>query len=78
MLLSKGTKLAEHKTAGPMVLQVLSGAVIFRAGNRTETVRSEELIVLESAIEHEVEAIEDTACLLTLGGRFQPGQRPTA
>ena len=78
MLLSKGTKLAEHKTPGPMVLHVLSGSMIFRAGSRTETAESGELIVLESAIEHEVEAIEDTACLLTLGGRFQPGQRPTA
>jgi quercetin dioxygenase-like cupin family protein len=77
MLLSKGTKLAEHKTPGPMVLHVLSGSVIFRAGSRAETAGSGELIVLESAIEHEVEATEDSACLLTLGGRFHPGQRPT-
>lgn len=78
MRLSKGTKLAEHKAAGPLVLHVLSGSVIFRTGSRTETVRDGELIVLESAIEHEVEAVEDTACLLTLGGQFHPGQRPTA
>jgi quercetin dioxygenase-like cupin family protein len=78
MRLSKGTKLAEHKAAGPLVLHILSGSVIFRTGGRTETVRYGELIVLESAIEHEVEAVEDTACLLTLGGRFHPGERPTA
>ena len=78
MLLGKGTKLSEHKTAGPMILHVLSGLVIFRVGSRTETVGSDELIVLESAIEHEVEATEDSACLLTLAGRFRSGQRPTA
>ena len=78
MLLSKGTKMSEHKAAGPLVLHVLSGSVIFRTDSRTETVGFGELIVLESAIEHEIEAIEDSACLLTLGGRFHPGQRPTA
>jgi quercetin dioxygenase-like cupin family protein len=78
MLLSKGSRLSEHKTAGPLILHVLSGSVIFRAGSRTETVGSGELIVLESAIEHEVEAREDSACLLTLAGRFRSGERPTA
>lgn len=78
MLLGKGSKLAEHKAAGPLVLHVLSGSVIFRSGSRTETVGTGELIVLEAAIEHEVEAVEDSACLLTLTGSFHPGQRPTA
>lgn len=78
MLLSRGTRLAEHKAAGPLVLHVLSGSVIFRTSSRTETVGSGELIVLESAIEHEVEAVEDSACLLTLAGRFHPGERPIA
>jgi quercetin dioxygenase-like cupin family protein len=78
MLLSKGTKLSEHKTAGPLVLHVLSGSVVFRTGSRTETIGCGELIVLESAIEHDVEALEDSACLLTLGGRFHPGEQPTA
>jgi quercetin dioxygenase-like cupin family protein len=78
MLFSKGTKLPEHKAAGPLVLHVLSGSVIFRTGSRTETVGVGELIVLEAAIEHEVEAVEESACLLTLAGRFHPGERPTA
>jgi quercetin dioxygenase-like cupin family protein len=78
MLLSKGTKLSEHKAAGSLVLHVLSGSVIFRTGGRTEIVGVGELIVLEAAIEHELEAVEDSACLLTLTGRFQPGERPTA
>jgi quercetin dioxygenase-like cupin family protein len=78
MLLSKGTTMSEHQAVGPLTLHVLSGSVIFRTGSRTETVGSGELIVLESAIEHEVEALEESACLLTLAGQFHPGQRPHA
>ena len=68
MLLGKGIRLPEHRAGWPLTLHVLSGLVTFRAGNHSETLRSGELIVLESAIEHEVEALEESACLLTLAG----------
>jgi len=58
MLLGKGTKISEHQAAGPLTFHVLSGSVTFRAG---------ELVVLEAAVEHEVEALEESACVLTLG-----------
>jgi quercetin dioxygenase-like cupin family protein len=66
MLLGKGTKMPEHQAAGPLTLHVLSGSMAFRAGDRTEEIGSGELIVLESAIGHELEALEESACLLTL------------
>jgi quercetin dioxygenase-like cupin family protein len=47
-------------------LHVLSGSVIFRAGAREERVAAGELIVLETAIAHDVEALEESSCLLTL------------
>jgi hypothetical protein len=56
MLLGKGTRMPEHQAAGPLIL----------AGDRTEEIVSGELIVLESAIGHELEALEESACLLTL------------
>ncbi len=68
MLLGKGTKLHEHQAAGPLTLHVLSGSVSFRTVDGTEQVRPGELIVLEAAVEHEVEALEESACLLTLVG----------
>jgi quercetin dioxygenase-like cupin family protein len=68
MLLGKGTKMTEHRAAGPLTLHVLSGSVMFRVSSRAEKVGSGELVVLESAIEHEVEALEESACLLTLAG----------
>jgi quercetin dioxygenase-like cupin family protein len=68
LLLSKGTRIPEHRAAGPLTLHVLSGSVIFQVGARAETVGSGELIVLEAAIEHDVEALEESVCLLTLIG----------
>ena len=68
MLLGKGTTIPEHSAAGPLTLHVLSGSVIFRAGGRRETVGSGQLVVLEPAIAHEVEALEESSCLLTLAG----------
>ena len=67
MLFGKGAKLAEHQAAGPLTFHVLSGSVAFRAGDRAETLGPGELVVLESAIRHEVEALEESACLLSLG-----------
>ncbi|HEX9408961.1 MAG TPA: hypothetical protein VGA23_04855 [Methylomirabilota bacterium] len=68
ILLAKGHKISEHQAAGPLTLHILSGSVAFRTGDRMDMLGSGELIVLESAIEHEVEALEETACLLTLAG----------
>lgn len=66
MLLGKGTRMPEHQTAGPLTLQVLSGLVAFRVGDCTAEVGMGEVIVLESAIGHEIEALDESACLLTL------------
>ena len=68
MLLGKGTRIPEHRTAGPLTFHVLTGSMTFRAGDRAQTLASGELIVLESAIAHEVEALEESTCLLTLAG----------
>jgi quercetin dioxygenase-like cupin family protein len=68
MLLGRGTRIAEHRAAGPLTFHVLSGSVTFRAGARVESLGPGELIVLESTVPHEVEALEESACLLTLAG----------
>jgi quercetin dioxygenase-like cupin family protein len=68
MLLGKGTKISEHQAAGPLTFHVLSGSVTFWAGGRAERLGSGEIVVLEGAVAHEVEALEESACRLTLGG----------
>ena len=54
-----------------LTFHVLTGSVTFRAGARVESLGSGELIVLESTVAHEVEALEESACLLTIAGAAQ-------
>jgi quercetin dioxygenase-like cupin family protein len=68
LLLGKGTKMPEHQAAGPLTLHVLSGSVALRTGVSTVEIGAGELIALESATEHELEALDESACLLTLAG----------
>ena len=68
LLLGKGTKMPEHQAAGPLTLHVLSGSVALRTDGSTVEIEAGELVALESAIEHELEALEESACLLTLAG----------
>jgi len=66
--LGPGAKLSEHRTGGPLVLHLLSGSLRFEAGSRVETIRAGELVVLEPAISHAVQALDESACVLTLVG----------
>ena len=68
MVLSQRTKISEHQAAGPLTLHVLSGSVTFRTRDRADTLGAGELIVLEAAIDHEVEALQESVVLLTLAG----------
>jgi hypothetical protein len=42
--------------------------VALRTDGSTVEIGAGELVALESAIEHELEAMEESACLLTLAG----------
>ncbi|HET7854097.1 MAG TPA: cupin domain-containing protein [Candidatus Methylomirabilis sp.] len=64
--LRKGTKLHEHHASGSLTLQVVSGSVRFQAAERTLEMGTGEVVVLESGVKHEVEALEESAFLLTL------------
>jgi quercetin dioxygenase-like cupin family protein len=68
VVLSERTEISEHQAAGPLTLHVLSGSVIFRAGDRADTVAAGGLVVLAAAIDHEVYAVEESVVLLTLAG----------
>lgn len=69
--LRKGTTLHEHTVVGPITLFVLSGKLNFIVGLEKVCVEANEFIVLEKAIPHNVEALEDVAFILTL---IQPQQ----
>ena len=65
-IMGKGAKLHEHQAAGPFTFHLLSGLVRFRATGSTLELAPGALVVLEAAIPHEVEALEESAFLLTL------------
>lgn len=64
--LKKGAALKEHKVAGPITLFVLSGKLKFTVEKKEIKLKKNEMIVLEKAIQHDVEALEDTTFILTL------------
>lgn len=65
-LLHAGTRLDPHHAPGPLTLQVLSGRVRLAAGRQALELGPGVLVALESALEHDVEAVEESALLLTL------------
>lgn len=64
--LHKGVTLHEHKVEGPITLFVLSGRMNFIVGDEKVIVGGNEFVVLEKAIPHDVEALEDTTFILTI------------
>ncbi|GBD86671.1 hypothetical protein BMS3Abin03_00592 [bacterium BMS3Abin03] len=64
--LHKGVTLHEHKVEGPITLFVLSGKINFIAGEEKVNAKSNGFIVLDKAISHDVEALEDSSFILTI------------
>jgi quercetin dioxygenase-like cupin family protein len=64
MVLKKKARLAEHKTKGPIAVHVLSGAVRFAAGSRSEELSQGNIAALDRDIVHELEALEESVVLL--------------
>ena len=68
--LQKGHNLPEHNAPGRFTLTMLQGRIRFILEPQGENVSTElaqgELLVLEEALRHEVQAIEESAFLLTI------------
>ena len=65
-VIKKGAKLCGHEVDGPITIQVLSGAVRFGLGMEAKTLRAGTIIALDRAIPHEIEALENSALILTI------------
>jgi len=68
MVLKAGAKLQEHHTRAPITLQVIEGRINFVAGGKKQVVTAGTILALDRAIEHSVEAVEESALVLTVGG----------
>ena len=66
--------IPEHTTEGRISVQVLSGHIRLNAAGRTFDLRAGNLLALDQGTPHDVEALEDSAFLLTIAwsGRQEP------
>ena len=66
MLMKPGTRLQEHHANGRISVHTLSGHVRLHLAGQTVDLPAGHLLALERQVEHDVEAIEESAVLLTL------------
>lgn len=65
MVLKQGARLAEHRTKGPIVVQVVSGRIRFLAGGEKATLAAGSIVALDRDVAHSLESLEESAVLLT-------------
>ena len=66
MALKAGTRVREHKADGRISIQTVAGRISIRASERTLVLPAGSLLALDRATIHDVEALEDSAILLTI------------
>lgn len=64
--LKKGHRIKEHKTLARTSIQTLSGHARLHLPEREVDLPAGHLVTLDRALEHDVEAVEESALLLTL------------
>ena len=66
IVMEAGARMNKHHTDGRLSIQVLRGAIRTRVRNDVIDVTPGRLLALDRSIEHDVEAREDSAFLLTI------------
>lgn len=64
--MKRGAHMMKHQTAGAVSIQVLSGRLSVTVGKTTVEVSSGDLLAIDRALPHAVEATEASSILLTL------------
>jgi quercetin dioxygenase-like cupin family protein len=65
-VLQGGAALDEHQAPGPITVHVLEGAIRFHVSDEVFRVREGEMLALPAGQPHSVEAVCDTAFLITI------------
>jgi len=66
-VLQANRRVQEHQTVGRISVQTIAGHLRMRVGKEKYDLPQGHLIVLDSSLPHDVEALEDSAFLLTIG-----------
>jgi quercetin dioxygenase-like cupin family protein len=67
-----GSRWEDHKTNARICLHILSGEIRFHTANGTFGLRPSQLLTLDPGIVHSVDALGESAFLLTLSSANQP------
>ncbi len=70
--LQAGSRIPEHQTEGQISIQIVSGHVQVRAQGRSCDLRPGGLLALDQGLPHGVEALEESAFLLTIAWPGSP------
>jgi quercetin dioxygenase-like cupin family protein len=65
MVLGKGARLHEHHTKGPVTVHVIAGLVRLTVANTPHEIDAGGILALDREIPHSVDALEESALLLT-------------
>jgi quercetin dioxygenase-like cupin family protein len=65
--LKAGGRMQEHSASGPSSIQAIEGSMRVHLEDGQVELSPGSLVALESAVRHDVEALEDSAFLLTIG-----------
>jgi quercetin dioxygenase-like cupin family protein len=68
LALKKGARLPEHRAEGSLTVQLVSGRVRVEAASRRLELEPGDVLVLEPRLGHALEAVQESAVLLTLTG----------
>jgi len=69
IMMKGGTRMRQHRAEGRISLQELKGRVRIHLADRTVDVAAGHLLVLDCGVLHDVEALEESAMLLTISWR---------
>lgn len=64
--LSKGLAIHEHRAEGPITVSVAEGRIHFKVGGEERILARGALLTLGSGITHQLEALEDSAFVVTV------------
>lgn len=65
-ILRRGALLREHRAPGAATIQVISGGMVLRIGDRSLELAPGDVVTMKPGLIHAGEALADTAFLLTL------------
>ncbi len=66
LVLPAGKQIAEHKAPGEITVHCLEGQVNFSVGGTSHVLSGGEMLFLEAAKPHAVEAVKDSTVLVTI------------